>query len=240
MELTPNDVEQKAFTQALRGYQMDEVDDFLDEIVTTLRAYDQRLRDAQEKIRALETDAIGRGGDETTISRAILVAQRSADTLLAEARVDAERIKQTAMAETESLSAERDTERNRLLADIEGMRNRVSGLRDAVTVLASVVGGQVGDMEAEIADAETQLRPEGQDEIETMERPPADIFSMQDDPTPILDADEIGVPADLEDPDAQAQDQPHNIDLSGPGDDDDDFDKEETVSRVSARPWERG
>ncbi len=34
MELTPNDVEQKAFTQALRGYQMDEVDDFLDEIVT--------------------------------------------------------------------------------------------------------------------------------------------------------------------------------------------------------------
>ena len=30
MELTPIDVEQKAFTQALRGYQMDEVDDFLD------------------------------------------------------------------------------------------------------------------------------------------------------------------------------------------------------------------
>ena len=47
MELTPIDVEQKAFTQALRGYQMDEVDDFLDEIVTALRGYDQRLRDTQ-------------------------------------------------------------------------------------------------------------------------------------------------------------------------------------------------
>lgn len=239
MELTPNDVEQKAFTQALRGYQMDEVDDFLDEIVTTLRAYDQRLRDAQEKIRALETDAIGRGGDETTISRAILVAQRSADNLLAEARVDAERIKQTAMAETESLSAERDMERSRLLADIEGMRNRVSGLRDAVTVLASVVGGQVSEMEAEIVDAETQLRPDGQDEIKTMERPLADIF-MQDDPAPVLDADEIEAPVDFEDPDAQAQDLPQSIDLSEPGDDEDDFDKEEIVSRVSARPWERG
>jgi cell division initiation protein len=239
MDLTPNDVEQKAFTQALRGYQMDEVDDFLDEIVTTLRSYDQRLRDAQDKIRALETDAVNRGGDETTISRAILVAQRSADALLAEARVDAERIKHTAIAETESLSAERDVERNRLMADIEGMRNRVSGLRDAVTVLASVVGGQVSEMEAEIADAATQLRPEGQEEPETTDQPLADVFSSENDPTPIFQVDEME-PADLEDPDAQAQDQPHDIDLSGPGDDDDDFSDEEVASRVSARPWERG
>ncbi|MGH9892832.1 MAG: DivIVA domain-containing protein, partial [bacterium] len=48
MNLTPIDVEQKAFTQALRGYQMDEVDDFLDEVVATLRSYEQRLREAQD------------------------------------------------------------------------------------------------------------------------------------------------------------------------------------------------
>ena len=140
MELTPIDVEQKAFTQALRGYQMDEVDDFLDEIVTALRGYDQRLRDAQEKIRALEADASSRGGDETTISRAILVAQRSADSLLAEAKVDADRIRNSAKAEAESLHAEREVERNRAQTEIDGMREKVSSLRQTLAVLVEAVG----------------------------------------------------------------------------------------------------
>ena len=231
MDLTPNDVEQKAFTQALRGYQMDEVDDFLDEIVTTLRSYDQRLRDAQDKIRALETDAVSRGGDETTISRAILVAQRSADALLAEARGEADRIKHSAKAETDSLSAQRDMERNRLQSEIDGMRERVSGLRETLATLASAIGGQVGDMEAEMADAELHLRP-----VESTEDTSAADLLLNDEnnPTPMFEVADADTSNDI---DEESHNKPHNIDLS---EDDDDFNKEEVVSRVSARPWERG
>jgi cell division initiation protein len=233
MDLTPNDVEQKAFTQALRGYQMDEVDDFLDEIVTSLRSYDQRLRDAQDKIRALETDALSRGGDETTISRAILVAQRSADALLAEARGEADRIKLSAKAETESLSAQRDMERNRLQSEIDGMRQRVSGLRETLGTLASAIGSHVGDMEAEMADAELHLRP-----METAdgELTPAAELLLNDetDPTPMFDVADADTSDDIDD---ESDRKPRSIDLNEA---DDDFDKEEVVSRVSARPWERG
>ena len=239
MDLTPNDVEQKAFTQALRGYQMDEVDDFLDEIVTTLRSYDQRLRDAQDKIRALETDAVSRGGDETTISRAILVAQRSADALLAEARVDADRIKHTAIAETESLSAERDMERNRLQSEIDGMRMRVSGLRETLVSLSSAISGQVGDMEAEIDDAEEHLRPMVSSEPDPVDNRAAGLLLSDDtDPTPMFEVEDLASSDDSEDQDDEA-DKPRSIDLSE-SDADDDFDKEEVISRVSARPWERG
>ena len=246
MDLTPNDVEQKAFTQALRGYQMDEVDDFLDEIVTTLRSYDQRLRDAQDKIRALETDAVSRGGDETTISRAILVAQRSADALLAEARGEADRIKHTAKAETESLSAKRDMERNRLQTEIDGMRERVSGLRETLAMLASAVGSQVGDMEAEIATAEADLHP-----AVPAEPAPLDHLAAEAVPTPMFEngdvssadendhADDDSDSDDPADDDEKSEDVPPRIDLSE-ADNDDDFDQEEAVSRVSARPWERG
>jgi cell division initiation protein len=250
MDLTPNDVEQKAFTQALRGYQMDEVDDFLDEIVTTLRSYDQRLRDAQDKIRALETDAVSRGGDETTISRAILVAQRSADSLLAEARVEADRIKHTAKAETESLSAERDMERGRLQTEIDGMRERVTGLRETLATLASAIGDEVGEMEAEIADAEDRLRPMMSIEPEPDADRAADLLlSDENDPTPMFEVAEVETPADTEDQDAESDHKPDSIDLNDHDDDDDDDDavddefdqeKEEVVSRVSARPWERG
>ena len=252
MDLTPNDVEQKAFTQALRGYQMDEVDDFLDEIVTTLRSYDQRLRDAQDKIRALETDAVSRGGDETTISRAILVAQRSADALLAEARVEADRIKHSAKAETESLTAERDLERNRLQAEVDGMRERVSGLRAALTTLASAIRSQVGDMEAEIADAEGHLSPMVSAEPAPLENPAADvILEDEDDPTPRFeiadrdpaddsdDSDDRDDADDADDVANESEHRPRSIDLSEP-DEDDDFDTDEVVTRVSARPWERG
>ena len=245
MDLTPNDVEQKAFTQALRGYQMDEVDDFLDEIVTTLRSYDQRLRDAQDKIRALETDAVSRGGDETTISRAILVAQRSADALLAEARVEADRIKHSAKAETEILTAERDRERNRLQTEIDGMRERVSGLRETLTTLATTVGSQVRDMEAEIADAEVHLRPMVSAEPAHLHSRAADpLLEDEADPTPMFknagvdSADQIDS-EDSGDADEESDRIPRSIDLNQPADDD-DFDKEEVVSRVSARPWERG
>lgn len=247
MDLTPNDVEQKAFTQALRGYQMDEVDDFLDEIVTTLRSYDQRLRDAQDKIRALETDAVSRGGDETTISRAILVAQRSADALLAEARGEADRIKHSAKAETESLSAKRDMERNRLQTEIDGMRERVSGLRETLAALASAVGGQIGGMEAAIAAAEAQLHSTVSAETAPVDQRGADAVPGDDaDPAPMFGNGEVDSAeesdraddSDSPDLDGQSDHSRHSIDLNEA--DDDDFDPEEVVSRVSARPWERG
>ena len=236
MELTPDDVEQKAFTQALRGYQMDEVDDFLDEIVTTIRAFDQRLRDAQEKIRALEAEAASRGGDETTISRAILVAQRSADSLLAEAKAEAVKIKEVARAETEVLTAERDRERIHLQSQVDGMRDRVSVLRESLTTLASAIAGQVGEMESEIADAEVSLQPDSSSQADTVElkRVPAsagkgDLAAMVDG----ADAEESGGD------ETGSQGRPRVLDSSDPDDGGDEGD-EDVASRVSARPWERG
>ena len=82
-----------------------------------------------------------------------------------------------------------------------------------------------------------------------LEKPAADvILEDQDDPTPgfeIADrdpADDIDDSDDAYDADDVANEsehRPRSIDLSEP-DEDDDFDTEEVVTRVSARPWERG
>jgi DivIVA domain-containing protein len=45
--LTAADVEQKTFSTALRGYDLDEVDDFLDEIVATIRQLTEQLEEAR-------------------------------------------------------------------------------------------------------------------------------------------------------------------------------------------------
>ena len=74
MALTPIDVQQKTFGTALRGYDLDEVDDFLDEVVTSLQGYEQRLVEAQARIQALETELADKGDSESAISRALVAA----------------------------------------------------------------------------------------------------------------------------------------------------------------------
>jgi cell division initiation protein len=214
MNLSPSDVEQKAFTQALRGYQMDEVDDFLDEVVAALRSYEQKLKDSQEKIHALETDAANRGGDEGAISRAFVAAQRSADALVAEAEAEAEKIRQRAIAETDELSSQRESERTRILGDIGALKERVLALRGRLSELTGAIGQHLGDVESELGEAENELtsRSEtaGQDEAA--------------EPAPAVDLDEVDPVHALVDLDEEAEQAI----------------AEESVSRVSSRPWERG
>jgi cell division initiation protein len=153
MPLTPIDIQQKTFGPELRGYNMDEVDDFLDDVVTTLKDYDQRVRDAQDRIRALEAEVASRGEDETAISRALVAAQKQADALIAEAREDAERIRGDAFDETDRLRADQDAERMALTQEIARMRATVADLKRRVVELANSAGNDLDAMDAAIAEA---------------------------------------------------------------------------------------
>lgn len=217
MNLTPIDVEQKAFTQALRGYQMDEVDDFLDEVVATLRSYEQRLREAQEKIRSLEAvPPKASAGDESEISRAILTAQRTADRLVAEARVEAQGILSQAEAETNAALERRDAERSRLDGEVSGMNDLVTNLRSKLAALAGAVSGKVDEMETELAAGKRGLFDSEPEMPESAE--PGPVEPEEDTPSfsdifPGDDAREVDITDDV---------------------------VEAEVARVSSRPWERG
>lgn len=157
MPLTPIDIQQKTFGPELRGYNMDEVDDFLDEVVSTLKDYDQRLRDAQDRIRALEAEVATRGEDETAISRALVAAQKQADVILNEAQEEAERIRSQAHNETEQLRAERDSERMSLTQEIARMRATVADLKRRVVDLAASAGSDLDAMDEAAAAASSDI-----------------------------------------------------------------------------------
>ncbi len=136
MPLTPIDVQQKTFVTTFRGYDLDEVDDFLDEVVTSLKDYEQRLHDAQQRIAILEAQAQGRGDSEAAISRALVSAQRSADLIVGDAKSEAERILAGARLDARSLESERDKERARLEGEMSEMRNIVAELKERIAALA--------------------------------------------------------------------------------------------------------
>jgi cell division initiation protein len=228
MALTPGDVEQKAFTQALRGYHMDEVDDFLDEVVATLRSYDQRVRDAQDRIRALEGEMSNRGHDESTISRAFLAAQRSADSILSDAQIEAEQIRAGARTEADRLVADRDRERRMLLAEIAGMREAVEAVRVRLRELASSTSGDLDVMEQALDTAHTEVEqtPASIDDlpisISTVPAPP----SIEESPIDDYEEEQMSEAESFEPSEAEPS-EPNSVDLT------------EEAPRAGARPWER-
>lgn len=60
MTLTPEDVISKTFqaTRFAEGYNQDEVDDFLDEVVSTLRALTNQIDDLETKLRTSEAEVV--------------------------------------------------------------------------------------------------------------------------------------------------------------------------------------
>jgi cell division initiation protein len=238
MNLTPIDVEQKAFTQALRGYQMDEVDDFLDEVVGTLRAYEQRLREAHDKIRVLETETTpARGGDESEISRAILTAQRTADRLLAEARGEAESIKAEGEAENSRLVAQRDAERNRLHSEILSMSDLVTDLRNSLGALTAAIVSQVDEMDTEIEKVNSGLglpdEVPNQNVSSDQNVSEEELLDDFDSMTPTEDVD-------VSDDETVEDDSAPTFSDIFPEPEVDLRKESEGKTRVTSRPWERG
>jgi cell division initiation protein len=87
---TSLDVHNKTFTRARRGYAIDEVDAFLDEVAEELTRLTQASAGAHEP-------PIGRA-DEQAIARALVTAQRAAEQTLNEAKAKAQTIIAAAQA----------------------------------------------------------------------------------------------------------------------------------------------
>ncbi|HSJ36341.1 MAG TPA: DivIVA domain-containing protein [Acidimicrobiia bacterium] len=207
MPLTPIDIQQKTFGPELRGYNMDEVDDFLDEVVATLKDYDQRVRDAQDRIRALEAEIATRGEDETAISRALVAAQKQADTMLSEAREEAEAIRNEAHGESDRLRSERDAERQSLTQDIARMRATVADLKRRVVELAASAENDLDAMDVAAAEASSGIAVTDQIEMTVDVAEDAEVDSeMPAAIEEIEEVEEIEVVEEFEESDAPPAD----------------------------------
>ncbi len=138
MDVTPQLIEQIDFSEKFRGYDPDQVDDFLERVGATLSELIVSERDARERadraeqeVRSLrerlanapKPSATGAPAapaltDEQEIeqaSRTLLMAKRTADAAIAEARQEAGDLLATARSQSEQLAAEAQTHRDDLL-----------------------------------------------------------------------------------------------------------------------------
>jgi DivIVA domain-containing protein len=159
--LTAADVEQKTFSTALRGYDLDEVDDFLDEIVATIRDLNEQLEEAKAAAVAVPAAPaparepapvreIPTGLDESAIGRALVAAQTAADKLLEDAQAEAGKIVDGAKSEADTWKVERDAKRAEAESEMARLTAQVASVRSELAVLADDVAEKLDDMDAVI------------------------------------------------------------------------------------------
>ena len=172
MPITPADIEKKTFSTALRGYDLDEVDDFLDEMVVAVRELEEELARAKERVAQLENDPDAMaaaaaapappGPDESAVGRALIAAQAAADRMLDEARSEADKIVGGARLEADSFAEERDQKKAEVDAEMAEMTGLVAGVRNKLAVLATTVADKLDEMDAVVAGAHSRggIEPE--------------------------------------------------------------------------------
>ena len=117
MDLSAIDVQQKTFRERFRGYDPDDVEDFLDRVVETLRGQELKLQQQQEQLDGLSQDLAGTKEAEEAIKRTYITAQRTSQEMVNEAQEKAQAILDEAKAEAETISSDASSEADTLVGD---------------------------------------------------------------------------------------------------------------------------
>lgn len=121
MDISARDVHEKQFHDAWRGYNQEEVDDFLDRVAETLDRLIRENRAFHQRIKELDqTVATGRETEEM-LKKTLVTAQKAAEEAIAQARAKAE----TLIAEAEArVTKANDEAKVRLTALEDDLRRK--------------------------------------------------------------------------------------------------------------------
>jgi cell division initiation protein len=79
MNITPNEISNKDFKKVFRGYDMDEVDEFLDQLVEDYEKLYKENINLKDNVSVLEEKIIHYSNIEATLQNTLLLAQTTAD-----------------------------------------------------------------------------------------------------------------------------------------------------------------
>jgi cell division initiation protein len=122
MDVSPKTLREVEFREKMRGYHPEDVDQFLEQVAAGLEVLQDRLRQAVERAQRAEQAAAEAGGSDETLRRTLVLAQRTADLAVQEAREQAARILAGAEQQAQVMLAEADERARRVheesLADV--------------------------------------------------------------------------------------------------------------------------
>ena len=119
MALTPLDIQNKTFPTKMRGYNQDEVDDFLDLVVRDYEEITQRNRELEKAVKHSEEKLEYFNELKDALNQSIIVAQDTADKVKTSASKESEVIVTYAQNKADELVATAEKRAHQLTTDAE-------------------------------------------------------------------------------------------------------------------------
>lgn len=133
--LTPMDIQRQDFEVKLRGYNADEVDDFLDLVGKDYEKLYKENAELREQVKQLDKSIEQYRAMEETLQKSIVLAQTAAEDIKKNATEKADVIVNEAQSKSESMYRQLDhdiqTKRNELAsvqAEVMGYKSRIKGI----------------------------------------------------------------------------------------------------------------
>ncbi len=120
--LTPMDIHNKEFKRSFRGYNEDEIDEFLDQVVNDYEKLYRENDKLKEEVERNKKDIEQYQKLEKNLQDTLLVAQRTAEEVLSTARTNAAELKENTSRECQNMLRQAEMEAKR---QIDAAANRV-------------------------------------------------------------------------------------------------------------------
>ncbi|MBU1709551.1 MAG: DivIVA domain-containing protein [Proteobacteria bacterium] len=139
MSLTPQDVQSKQFNVRFRGFDIEEVDAFLEKVAEEFLILMTENQQLKTKLSEVQQTIKKYKDQEKTFHNAIISTQRIADELMAKTRLDVDELRQSSRQEVESLLENARAEANELknqadadIADLKSELNRLEKMKMSI------------------------------------------------------------------------------------------------------------
>lgn len=130
MKLTPLDIHHKEFRRAIRGYNEEEVDVFLDQVAEEFERVFKENIDSKEQVEKMKEKVKQYEGVEETLQKALLTAQKAADEVQNNAQKESELIVKDAELKAKEIIQQILTEKQNLQSELGGLRGAEKEFRE--------------------------------------------------------------------------------------------------------------
>lgn len=160
--LTPLDIHNKEFSRKIRGFDEDEVNEFLDQVVKDYEMVIREKKNLEEKVDKLEEKLGHFTNIEETLNRSILVAQETAEEVKGNATKESKLIIKEAEKNADRIINEALSKSRRIAMDVEELKKQAKVFR---TRLKMIVEAQLDMIETEDWDDLFEAEISDEDEL---------------------------------------------------------------------------
>lgn len=144
--LRPIDIQNKEFSKKLKGYDCDEVDDFLDAVIQDYEMLGKENQNLKERL-ALMTETVDHYKQlEGTLQNSISVAQQTAEDIRNNANIEAQTILSKARLDASKLAKQIDEEHIRKHQEMLGVKTEVESYKTRVKSICETMLKMLGEL----------------------------------------------------------------------------------------------